>query len=235
MKISVLKKKYNFSEDNLSKIQQAVMNAEKNSEGEVAIAITPSSSFYTLWELLVAIVLSFLVSAFLVPFSSEIESFLLNVLWQTNSWSVPLFILAIQMLSIAFFYLLSNISAIDRIIVPRRVMDGFVQNKALRQFVLSGVGSTKKRTGILIFVSVLEKKVQIICDSGILSSTTQDEWDSIATELAQGFSSKDPSFAIIDALGKCANLFEQNFPLPQSECNENELSDSVIFVDGGEL
>ena len=41
MRIEKLKKKYSFTEENLKKIQDAVALAEKTTDGEIALAITP--------------------------------------------------------------------------------------------------------------------------------------------------------------------------------------------------
>ena len=54
MKIEKLKKKYSFTEENLKKIQNAVATAEKTTDGEIALAITPSCSNYGFWELIFA-------------------------------------------------------------------------------------------------------------------------------------------------------------------------------------
>ena len=66
--------------------------------------------------------------------------------------------------SILIFYLLANIPFIDRLIIPKRVKEVSVYNKAIKTFVHSGVYKTKSNTGILLFFSVLERKIQIIAE-----------------------------------------------------------------------
>ncbi|MDD7416718.1 MAG: TPM domain-containing protein [Treponemataceae bacterium] len=235
MTIDRLKKKYGFTASNISKIQKAVSDAENGSEGEVVFAISPSSAFYTSWELVFAGIFSILSFVIMIPFSSRIEAFLKSLFWQSHSYFVPLFMLMVVLITFLVFFLIANISFVDRLIVPHRAMKSFVEKKALSQFVLSDICSTKKRTGILIFVSVLEHEVRIVCDKGILNATNQAEWDDIASELAKGFSEKDPTCSIVKAIERCGALFKANFPVSVDEPDENELSDGVVFVEGGEI
>lgn len=242
MKIEKLKKKYNFTEENLERIQNSVAEAEKNTEGEIVVAITSSSSFYILWEVFFSFLLSLFVVAILVPFSQNVSDFLAKIFWrQTKAYEIPLFLLLVQLASFLVFYLIANIPFVDRLIVPHSVMQKYVQNKALRQFVLSDICSTEKRSGILIFISVLEKRVQIVCDKGILNCTTQEEWNLLASELAKGFSSvgknstSSPTTAIVNTIEKCGSLFKKSFPLADKDENPNELDNGIVFVEGGEL
>ncbi len=235
MTIERLKKKYAFTDENVSKIQKAVSDAEDASEGELVFAVSPSSAFYTSWELIFAGIFSILSFIIMIPFTARIEVFLKSIFWQSHSYYVPLFMLMVVLVTFLVFYLIANIPFMDRLIVPRRAMQSFVEKKALSQFVLNDVCSTKKRTGILIFVSILEHEVRIVCDKGILDSTEQKMWDSIASELAKGFSSKDPCDAAIKAIAECGALFKAKFPLAVDEHDENELSDGIVFVEGGEI
>ena len=71
MRIEKLKKKYSFTEENLKKIQDAVALAEKTTDGEIALAITPSCSNYGFWELIFAVVMGLITSACLLPFHGK--------------------------------------------------------------------------------------------------------------------------------------------------------------------
>ena len=109
MTIDRLKKKYGFTASNISKIQKAVSDAENGSEGEVVFAISPSSAFYTSWELVFAGIFSILSFVIMIPFSSRIEAFLKSLFWQSHSYFVPLFMLMVVLITFLVFFLIANI------------------------------------------------------------------------------------------------------------------------------
>lgn len=232
MRIEKLKKKYSFTEENLKKIQDAVATAEKNTDGEIALAITPSCSNYGFWELIFAVVMGLITSACLLPFSSKIKTFIDSIYWDMSDYHFTFWILMIVFVSILFFYLIANIPFVDRLIIPKRAKKRAVYNKAIKTFVHSGVYKTKSNTGILLFFSVLERKIQIIADSGIASKISPKVWKDLANSLAEGFKSKNPTDTIVKAIEECGQILAKEFPA-QDE-NPNELPDGLVILGGGE-
>ena len=84
MRLEKLKKKYSFTDENLKKIQEAVAAAEKNTDGEIALAITPSSSSYGFWELLFAVIMGLITHLALYPRCEFHRAELLAVLVQQH-------------------------------------------------------------------------------------------------------------------------------------------------------
>ena len=232
MRIEKLKKKYSFTDENLKKIQEAVAKAEKNTDGEIALAVTPSCNSYGFWELLFAVVMGLITSACLIPFSSNIKSFLDWIYWDTNDYHFSFWLLFTVFVSILFFYFIANIPFIDRFIIPKRVRNRAVYNKAIKTFLHSGVYKTKSNTGILLFFSIFERKIQIITDVGIANKIPNETWKTLALSLAEGFKSKNPTEVIIKSVEECAELLTKEFPCQKE--NPNELPDGLVILGGGE-
>lgn len=232
MRIEKLKKRYSFTDENLKKIQEAVAKAEKNTDGEIALAVTPSCNSYGFWELLFAVVMGLITSACLIPFSSNIKSFLDWIYWDTNDYHFSFWLLFTVFVSILFFYFIANIPFIDRFIIPKRVRNRAVYNKAIKTFVHSGVYKTKSNTGILLFFSIFERKIQIITDVGIANKIPNETWKTLALSLAEGFKSKNPTEVIIKSVEECAELLTKEFPCQKE--NPNELPDGLVILGGGE-
>lgn len=232
MRIEKLKKRYSFTDENLKKIQEAVAKAEKNTDGEIALAVTPSCNSYGFWELLFAVVMGLITSACLIPFSSNIKSFLDWIYWDTNDYHFSFWLLFTVFVSILFFYFIANIPFIDRLIIPKIVRNRAVYNKAIKTFVHSGVYKTKSNTGILLFFSIFERKIQIITDVGIANKIPNETWKSLALSLAEGFKSKNPTEVIIKSVEECAELLTKEFPCQKE--NPNELPDGLVILGGGE-
>lgn len=223
-----------LSEEDTRVIGKSVFEAEKSTKGEIAVAMTPSSHDYSFWELLFSLVIGAIVCAVLTIFSSEILRWAESLFWlDVPTWFVPGFVGGISFIAVALCFWFANIPLIDRLIIPKQYRSCAVYRRALRHFTESGVYDTKEQSGILIFVSLLEREVRIIADRGISSKIDQVQWDEIALKLASGFAKGSSSVdGIIYAVAQCGELLAANFP-PLQE-NPNELHDSLEILEAGE-
>ncbi|MBI3395637.1 MAG: TPM domain-containing protein, partial [Spirochaetia bacterium] len=85
---------------------------------------------------------------------------------------------------------------------------------------------TRDGTGILIFISLFERRIQILADHGLTGVVTQDEWDNLVSDLSQGLQSGRPAAAIIQAVNRCGALAARRGPDRRLDDN-NELGDAL--------
>lgn len=233
MKTKSLLKKLNLGESDFTEIKNAVAQAEAKTTGEIALAVTPESSHYSFWELFASNCFAAIVLLVLLPFSSQISSFLNSLYWQNApKWVIPFFYILVTFSSIALFFYICNIPFIDRIIIPRSIRTNCVNNRVLRYFTESGVYDTAEHSGILIFVSYMERQVRIVADRGISEKISQDMWNLIADELCENLKKGETLSAFTSAIEKCGDLLAQNFP-PHNE-NPNELPDGLVILEDAE-
>lgn len=242
MNYKTLVKKLNLSESDKKDIEQAVQQAEANTTGEIALAITPQSDPYAFWELFLAALTSFLLMCALFPLANQIYAFMNRVFWLPKPWHLIAFYLLAYVIEMVIFYLLYNIPWFDSLIVPDRVKEKAVTNRAMRYFAESGVYCTQNHTGILIFVSYLEHEVRIIADKGLNDKIPNDLWEQLADEIAQDIAKGSVKAGFLNAIEKCGALFAENFPLESTETtssttteeanevNPNELFDSLVIL-----
>ena len=165
-------------------IRQAVARAETKTTGEIALAVTAESARYSVYELMVALCVGVFAFAVMLPFSGGIQQMLDKILWGAADWYLPAFF-GISCFGItALLFFVANVPAIDRLIIPASVRRYTVYNRALRHFVESGVYATENRSGILIFVSYMEREVRILADTGISAKIAPELWNLIAQDLA---------------------------------------------------
>lgn len=233
MKYKTLVKKLNLSEADLENIKKSVAEAEAKTTGEIALAVAPESAHYSFWELLAANIFAAVVLVVLLPFSDVIRGLYRNIYWQNEpSWILPLFYIISCFAAVVIAFYLANISAVDRLIIPRAVRMSCVTHRAFRYFTESGVYDTAEHSGILIFVSYMERQVRIIADRGISERISQDLWNLIADELAENLKKGEAALAFTTAISKCGELLAENFP-PHEE-NPNELSDGLVILEDSE-
>lgn len=233
MKYKSLVKKLNLSEEDFEKIKNTVAEVEAKTTGEIAVAIAPESAHYSFWELLASNGFAAIVLLVLLPFADKIRSLYEKIYWQNEpSWILPLFFIVSCFAAVVIAFYLANIPFIDRIVIPKAVRISCVTHRAFRYFTESGVYDTAEHSGILIFVSYMERQVRIVADSGISKKISQDMWNLIADELAENLKYGNAVLAFESAIIKCGELLAENFP-PHDE-NPNELPDGLVILEDAE-
>ena len=230
MKHKTLIKKLNLKEEDFEAIKKAVQDAEKTTSGEIAVAIAPESSNYSFWELFASNCAALVLLAIIIPFTDKITALYNMIYWQNQpTWMVPLFYVVSAFAAILIFFYLTNIPAIDKLIIPRSVKRISVTNRAFRYFTESGVYNTKEHSGVLIYVSYMEKQVRIIADTGISEKISQDLWNLLADELAENIKKGNITVGFTTIIEKCGQLLSENFPA--KEDNPNELKDGLVILE----
>ena len=218
-----------LNEEDVKNIGKAVKKAEKNTSGEIATAFINESDDYAKYELFFALIIGFIYFAILLMFSGKVEDAIQNLFWSYTSNYLIMFYGFSTFIVISIFYFIANISQIDRLIVPKKVMEEKVKNRATRYFVESGVYETRDRTGILIFISVLERRIELIADSGINKKIAQSKWNDIVTHIINGVKNKKLSNNLIEAIDECGKLLSKYFPIKEDD--ENELVDEINILE----
>ena len=229
MKSKQLCKKLNLNDEAMQKIKDCVADVESKTTGEIAVAVAAESAHYSFWELLWADLIGAIVLIAMLPFSDKILGLYRLLYWQNEpSWILPVFYVISCFSTVVISFYLANIPAIDRIIIPLSVRKSCVTHRAFRYFTESGVYDTKEHSGILIFVSYLERQVRIIADSGIAEKIPQDLWNIIADDLAGGLKDGNTKDGFIAAVEKCGDLLAEHFP--GGKDNPNELADGLVIL-----
>lgn len=225
-------KKLRLDDDGIKRISECVRQAESKTSGEIFVAAAKESARYSFCELIFSVVVSVLIFCILLPFSEHIADFLKDRFWIVPEWYIPAFygITVFGMIAVIFYF--ANIPFIDRLIIPSKLQSRCVSRRAVQCFAENGVYKTKENSGILIFISLLERQVRIMADSGINKRISQDLWNLIADELAEGIGKGNCEEAIKTAVEKCGELLAQNFPAQND--NPDELPDNIIFLEDSE-
>jgi len=78
--------------------------------------------------------------------------------------------------------------------------------RATAAFVDQEVFRTRDRTGILIFLSLLERRVVVLADAGINARVPQVEWDAIVALVVAGMRQGQPGPALATAIRRSGDL-----------------------------
>jgi putative membrane protein len=151
--------------------------------------------------------------------------------WNSPDILLPASMLTISLISAGLFYSLAQIPFIDRLIISKNKMSVTVRNRAVRFFMENGVCDTKERSGVLLFISVLERRVELIADSGINKKISPDTWDRIVSSMIRGIKEKKTAEAIEKAVLEIGEILAEHFSGTKN--NKNELSNGPVELGRG--
>ena len=93
----------------------------------------------------------------------------------------------------------------------------------------SGVYNTKDRTGILIFISIMERRVELLADSGINELISPEKWQNIVNNIIKGIRQKEIADHLVESISECGNLLAEHFPIQTDD--KNELTDDIEILE----
>lgn len=200
-----------FSTKEKELIRKAVENAESMTSGEIAIVLVDESDSYREGAL---------IGAF--AFSSIVSLILSIVLGHETIWFfVPLVVLLIFP-GLYLFQLAPHMKL--AFVSTKRVIQA-VKERAVYAFFQKGIYKTKDRTGVLIFISLLERRVWIIGDENIHRRSQVDFWRDLVKELTTGIKNNRALESLCSVIEKCGVELERHFP--QKTHKNNQLGDDI--------
>lgn len=96
---------------------------------------------------------------------------------------------------------------------------------ALKEFYRLGMDKTRDKTGVLVYILLSERKLQIVADKGINDRVENETWQKIADKIAERFKQGEYLDGVIDGLNEIGKILSQNFPVKPDD--KNELSNEV--------
>ena len=111
-------------------------------------------------------------------------------------------------------------------LVPDELKRRRVGRLAYMQFYRQGLHATRGRAGVLVLVSLLERKVEILADRGINEKVSPDTWDRVVREITSSLQVNDIASAFVTAIDLVTTVLEKEFPHESGK--PNELRDGLI-------
>jgi len=198
------------------RLESAVIEAERRTAGEIVVAVAAACDEYGSagWRLGVAAA----AAAFL-----GVHLFAPLAPW----WAL----LGAQGLALAAAHGLARWVPIRRHLLGEALVAARVAGRARRCFAEQGLTRTRARTGILIFVALLERRVEVLADEGIHAALDPDEsWDQVVELALAGMRSGRPAEGLEAAVRRCGEILARHLPAPAR--NVDELPNAVVLLDG---
>ncbi|HNW81701.1 MAG TPA: TPM domain-containing protein [bacterium] len=212
-----LTKKF-LSESEKNSVLNAVSQLEKNTTGELVPMIVSTSGSYGEYSIIGSLALAMplaVINAYLINwwYYDQIDTLLFFFIF-----FIPLFVL--------FFLILNDMPCLKRLFVPKDVMEEEVRETAAYAFLSHGLHNTKNASGVLLYISIFERRVWILADRGINSKLPEGTWDSIVADLTKGLKQKKNGEGIVTAINRIGEQLISNFPADGD--STNELPDLIV-------
>ncbi len=204
-----------FSNTEKQQIQEAVADVESRTVGEIAVMVIDESSRYREAEILGGV------------FLGSIIALILTILFFHESiwWYVPLSFV----LFFPSWFLFRKTGPLKMYCIGTERKERAVKERALQAFYEKGLYKTRQNTGVLYFISILERKVWVLADRGINEKVNQATLDKFANQIAQGIMEGRACAALIEAIKEAGELLAWHYPMQPGDINE--LSDEIICED----
>ena len=200
-----------FSEQDKKNISEAIRQIELSTSGELVPVVSNKSNNYYFQRLIFSVFFSYFIAEALL--------------------FIPYFFVKLEfilLIHLAIFLILFSITSLDfvtRRIVTKKQKYKAVKKQALAAFYSNELYETSDRTGILIYISLLEKQVVVLGDKGINSKLHESSWEDVVKIIISGIKSKSIANGLIEGIKACTELLKTHFPIKANDVNEikNEL------------
>ena len=197
------------------RIEEAVRAAEAGTSGEIVVQVVRRSDAFAAssWRLAVlAASVVFLAAGWLVPQLSLLALF------------------GLQGAAVAVAHVACQIDFVRRLCIREDELERAAGRGAHAAFLQHVAKRTEARTGILIYVSLLEHRVVVLGDEAIDRALRPDEtWEAVVDCVLDGLRAGRATEGIVCAVERCGAMLAH--PLPPAQNDRDEIVHGLILAD----
>ncbi len=201
-----------FDQSACETLAACVTEIEKATDAELVIVVRARSSHYAQADYLAGALLAFAGLLFLL-FSPVV----FHQYWVAIDVAV--------FFGLGFF-LSSRSNSLRRLLTTAKLREANVRTGAAAMFYEAGIANTAAEMGVLVYLSLFERRLELIADRGVLQALPPLEWNECLFELHRAGSQPDVT-TMIKALRNLGLLLARH--LPPTGDNPNELPDMPRF------
>jgi len=210
-----------FSDKNRERIHQAVTEAERHTRGEIVPMIIDQSARYRETRYRAGIGLAFFILTLLLTMELHWMP------WGWHAFNAGWLLLAV-VAAYCLGYWLGTWSVVIRLLTSKERMGYKVKLRAHQAFWEHGLHRTELGTGVLILISLLEHRIEILTDRPILDRVPPETWNNMVALIQEGFQKGNPVESLCQAIAHCGEVLGEYFPSGPDGPNPNELPNELI-------
>src|SRR5688572_33091894 len=102
------------------------------------------------------------------------------------------------------------------------------RERALEVFSLLRVWDTEENSGVLLYVQLVDRDIEIVADRGIARHIRESEWEAICRRMEEAFRAARYEDGALTAIAEVSALLERHFPAGAR--NADELPDRPVVL-----
>ncbi len=201
-----------LSQAERQKIESCVRQAESRTRGEIMVMVAASSYHYPVADLRAAAALAFPAAVALTT--------LIGGFWWAGLFNLWIFLGVMIPLFFLFQAIVRNALPVKRLFMSDREMEAEVREAAENRFCREGVYRTAEETGVLIYISVFERKAWVLGDRGINARMPEGYWKGLVDTIVAGIHAGRPAESICEVVAGVAGVLAETFPVRAGDTDE---------------
>lgn len=201
-----------------TKVTERVRIAESQTSGEIVPMIVSISYDYPKARILATLFFS-------IPLALVLCYCTAALFW-TDPKNVYLFLALLAPLFICIHYLLGCCPVVYRLFISDAEMETEVKEEAVKSFFNEQLHRTNEANGVLLFISVFERKAWILTDFGVQEKISDDAWKKIIDNLTIAIRNGNRCKGLCHAIDEIGCMLKRHFPHRHDD--KNELHNLII-------
>ena len=218
-----------LSDEDRTRIGDAVRAAEQATDGEiVAIAAACSDKYRDAvlhWALL-GMLLTLAVQAVVPNHFIPVLDRATGSGWGRDWTLGELLAAQLLLLSVVFLVLRFALAGARYALTPGATKSRRVRARAVLLFRASIEARTATRTGVLLYLSLAERRAEIVTDAEVLNRVPHEAWGVAMADLTDAIRDGRAGDGMVAAIGRIGAILAEHFPF--SGTDPNELPDRLI-------
>lgn len=211
-------------------VTAAVTAAEARSDGEIVTIIAEKSDAYHDVGLHYAVLIMLLVPVVWGLLPKSIVDWGLGLVFGWNHEVTRGELMTILFVKLAGAFLVVRYALawmpLRMALTPRATKHRRVRRRALEYFRVAADRRTIGRTGVLLYLSLLERRAEIVADEAINSKVAPEVWGEAMAALITEVKAGRPGEGMAKAVQMIGDVLAEHFP--RSSSDTNELPDRLI-------
>ncbi len=201
-----------LSPADLEAVHEAIRDAERRTVGEIVPVVVERSDDHPHAGLAAALAFGF----------GGVTLLAAHLPWDAPHWVL----LAQAALALIGWALCRSLPAFARLFVSQARATHVAAEQAVQEFATLELHRTEERSGVLIFVSLFERRVIVLGDSGIDQRVGAEHWKAVDAAVLAGIRRGSLRAGLVDGIALAGGVLAEHFP--HRDGGRNELPDRVV-------
>ncbi len=200
--------------DSNARIEAAVRAAERTTSGEIIPLVVRASAATGHVGILAGLILLFLYLAL------GLEHYVAQLPGPTLMWELSLY-----MIALIAGQGLGRTRLVQSLLTTPADKEAQVMARAQLAFHKAGLENTLGSTGVLLFLSLMERQAVVLADKAIAARLPPETWSEVANLLISGMAGQDLAGALEAGVKRCGEILAPHFP--PTAANPDELANNL--------